>query len=356
MNKFVRSLITEWRKLELPFTAVAIVVAVSGGADSVSLILALHELFQMKKLKLDFVVAHFNHNLRGAESDKDAEFVEHLAGKLNFEFIGEKGGSKLQNQKGNLEELARNARYEFLAQTAIAKNSKIVLTAHTLNDRAETFLLNLLRGSGIEGMSAMKPKRSLESGIWNPALAESADSDKKSAIGNPQSAIELVRPFLSWAKREETENFCREKKIEFRQDAMNDDKKFARVRIRKELIPLLKTFNPKIVETLAQTSQILLAETESLSVIKPQFTANLALVELKKLPKSLRRRLLRQWLESRRGSLRSIGLKHIEAIEQLVFSPKSGRIAELPNGGMVIKKGGKLFFEWVKVEKSRGAN
>jgi tRNA(Ile)-lysidine synthase len=147
MHKFVRNLITEWRKLDLPFADSAIVVAVSGGADSMSLLLAIEDLVRRKKLDLRITVAHFNHKLRGKESDADQEFVSRLAKDLAFEFVTESGRIA---KKGNLEQNARNARYEFLTKVAKRSGASIILTAHTVNDQAETFLMNLIRGSGRE--------------------------------------------------------------------------------------------------------------------------------------------------------------------------------------------------------------
>lgn len=342
MNRFVRSLITEWRKLSLPFADEKIIVAVSGGADSVSLALALHKLRELRKLKIEFVIAHFNHELRGEQSDNDARFVEELAKNLNFQFICGKPEIKIQNQKGNLEQLARNSRYKFLLQTAIEQNASYVLTAHTLNDQAETFLFNLLRGSGIDGLSAMKVKRLLE-------------SDTKSKIHDSKSKIELVRPLLNWAKREETEKFCQENSVKFRQDSMNDDLTFSRVRIRKELVPFLQNYNPKIVETLAKTSNILSKEAEVLA-IHEEISEVLSVKKLREISSAARLNYLRNWLEIRRGDLRRIEFNHLEAIEKLILSEKSGRIVELPGNGKVIKSCGKLSFELNKVEKRRLAN
>lgn len=336
MHKFIRNLLTEWRKLKMPFENETFIVAVSGGADSVSLLLALHELREAKKLKLNFIAAHFNHDLRGAESRKDAEFVEELAGKLNIEFVSgiQNPQSKIRDQKGNLEQSARNARYDFLSQTAQKFNAFGVLTAHTLNDQAETFLLNLIRGSGIGGLSAMKKIRRL----------------------NENSEILLVRPLLSWAKRQDTENFAFEKNIVFQQDEMNEDQKFSRVRVRKTLIPLLAEFNPKIVETVAQTAFLLQEETGHLTFNNYQLPENPEIRELKKLSKANLYSALRNWLEIQRGNLRQLDLKHIQSIERLIFSTKSGRKIELPDGEAVIKKQGKLFFEKPKVEKTVSGN
>lgn len=330
---------TKWRKLELPFSDKTIIVAVSGGADSVSLALALKELKERKKLNLNFIIAHFNHDLRGVESDKDAEFVKDLAEKLKFVCEIQNSKSKIKDQKGNLEENARNARYEFLLEIAEKYQAFAVLTAHTQNDQAETFLLNLIRGSGLDGLAGICPAR------------------RQKVKGKRQNGeILLIRPLINWAKREDTENFCREHQINFRQDAMNDDLKFSRVRVRKEIIPLLKNFNPKIVETLANTADLLREDVEELQRNTPIFTGKLSQNELKQISKSRRLRVLRNWLESHRGNLRQLDLKHLEAIERLIFSPKSGREIELPNGEKVIKKDGNLVFEKTRVEKSSSDN
>jgi tRNA(Ile)-lysidine synthase len=342
MNKFVRNLLTEWRKLNLPFADETVIVAVSGGADSVSLAIALNDLRLRKKLNLQFVIAHFNHNLRDAESEKDAGFVKELAKKLGFEFVGGISNDKFQiSKKENLEQNAREARYKFLSETAENLDTFGILTAHTLNDQAETFLLNLIRGSGISGLSAMK------SVITNFKLQI---SETKSEIRNPKSKIALARPLLSWAKREDTEKFCRENKIDFRNDAMNEDLKFKRVRVRKILLPLLKEFNPKIIETLAKTANLIQTEPKNKDQKPETKNQYLTLKELKNLSHSTLYEVLREWLEVNRGNLRQLELKHIEAIERLIFSRKSGKIVELPNGETVVKEQGKLTLKRENIE------
>jgi tRNA(Ile)-lysidine synthase len=359
MDKFVRNLLTEWRKLQLPFTGATFVIAVSGGADSVSLAVALNDLKTRKKLDLRFIVAHFNHRLRGEDSDRDEQFVRDLAEKFNFELA--LGSGEISNQAGNLEQNAREGRYKFLTETAENLNARAVLTAHTLNDQAETFLFNLIRGSGLDGLGGMKPVRSLDFGI-------------QSLEPNKESKIQLVRPLLNWAKREDTESFCLLNKIEFRYDAMNEDLKFNRVRIRRILLPMLKEFNPKIVETLAKTAHLLREDAEQLAdrrqrTAKDSFSQkqdeiaekkevknksqieNLSFKDLKDVFPSMRRIIIRDWLKRNRGNLRRLQLSHIEAVERLIFSRKSGREIELPGGETVIKKAGKLVFQKMKVEK-----
>ncbi len=326
MNKFCRQTITNWRKLSLPIKDETIIVAVSGGADSVSLLSVLCELKKIKKLNLNLIVAHFNHNLRHAESLADAEFVVNFAKKLDCESVLGIGDIE---KSGNLEQSARIARYKFLEETAKNFQAFGVLTAHTINDQAETFLMNLIRGSGIEGLSAMNEIRKIST----------------------ESESFLIRPFLSWAKRIETENYCREHNIEFRNDSMNEDLKFSRVRVRKQLIPLLQTFNPKCVETIAKTANLIQLSNHEKINSKLSVKDELKLNELLSLNKSTLYATIRTWLNHHRGDLRSIGLKHIEAIERLVFSKKSGKEVELPGSVVIIKNEGLLIFRKQRLKK-----
>ena len=331
MHKFVRNLITEWRRLELPTAGETVVVAVSGGADSVSLLLAMNELAKRKKLGHRIVAAHFNHNLRGAESDGDEEYVRHLMTKLGIELAVGHGHI---SSDGNLEQNARDARYDFLTRTVENLGAFAVATGHTVNDQAETFLMNLIRGSGTDGLSGMKPIRNL----------------------NAESAFILVRPLLSWAKRIDTEGFCHDCGIEYRYDTMNEDTAFKRVRIRQILLPLLEDFNPKIVETLAQTAGLIRDATGQQTQADTPLGSYLLVKDLKQLEKPELYQTIRAWLGKRRGNTRSLQLKHIEAVARLILSEKSGKTAELPDGGKIIKSAGKLVYEENKVENCGSAN
>jgi len=360
MQDFVRNLITEWRQLELPFSGETLVVAVSGGADSISLILALNDLKKREKLDHRFIVAHFNHKLRDMASDEDEDFVRRLAVEHELELAVGHGNISRQ---GNVEQNARNARYEFLARTAENAQAFAVLTGHTVNDQAETFLLNLLRGSGPDGLGGMRPVRDLESEMVKRRESRSGTFSSNTEPLSPflpfaESPVLLIRPLLSWAKRKDTENFCHHRGIEFRYDTMNEDIAFKRVRIRKLLIPMLEEFNPKIVETLAKTASLMGERGEGEKARKREsekdgeIASELRLRDLRILPKIELYELLRNWLKEQRGNLRGIELKHIEAIERLIHSRKSGRMVELPNSQAVVKQAGSLQFEDLKVEKS----
>lgn len=342
MNNFVRNFITNWRRLGLPEQGSTYLAAVSGGADSVSLLLALHELKTREKLGHRFVIAHFNHGLRAQESDADEEFVRDLTVKYGFELAVGHGHVE---REGNLEQNARTARYEFLRETAANLHAAGVLTGHTMNDQAETFLINLIRGSGPEGLGGMKAIRGLKSKVQSPKPDEEDQMPEvQESLFDEEGQILLIRPLLNWARRSDTENFCSEMGVEYRYDTMNEDLAFRRVRIRKVLIPMLEDFNPKIIETLARTAGLMRGMPETTGVSGGPLAERLALKDLKVLPKSELYDTLRAWLEQRRGDLRRLDLKHIEAIESLINSRKSGKTIELPGGDTIVKESGMLNF------------
>jgi tRNA(Ile)-lysidine synthase len=330
MHQFTRMLLTEWRRLGLPFSGENVMIAVSGGADSIGLALAIGQLVKLNKFGNRFTIAHFNHRLRGEQSDEDEAFVLEFAHKHGF-CASNSFSDRTERKKSNLEEYARRERYDFLERAAGLTGASIIMTAHTMDDQAETFLLRMLRGSGVEGLGAMSPSREFFAGC------------------------RLVRPLLNWAYRKDTERFCRDHRIKFRVDEMNEDERFARVKVRKQLLPNLKEFNPKIVETLCQTAATLRADAEMLSVAaKGRYEelrnadGTLSQKALLEVPEILRSRLVRQWLSEAFPGLRQIGSTHIRAVESLALSPKSGRQAELPGGISVLKKGGKLLIRKTK--------
>jgi len=170
---FARRLLHEWRRLELPRKDARLVVAVSGGADSTALLVACAELIKARRLALSLTVAHLDHGLRGAASAGDAEWVARLARELGHEVFVEQAcvGAAARATGDNLEQAARRARYEFLARVAATTAAHAVLTAHTLDDQAETLLLALMRGSGTAGLGSMRAVRVLAEGQSEVLLA-----------------------------------------------------------------------------------------------------------------------------------------------------------------------------------------
>ncbi len=335
MHQFVRKLITEWRRLELPVSGETVVIAVSGGTDSVSLLLAMHDLVERGKLSIRLVAAHFDHRLRDG-SHEDAEYVKRLSNQLKVELNISHGDIK----PGNLEQNAREARYAFLTKTATALKAFAVLTAHTQNDQAETFLMNLVRGSGPQGLGGMKAVRPIR--VEEAGSVGETDEEVAPLLPLSPTPLLLVRPLLTWAKRRETEWYVRDMGVECCHDPMNDDTAFKRVRIRKILLPLLEDMNPNIVETLANTASLM----QQLPVVVTMESMDeLDLSTVRELPESELYSTLRSWLRQKRGTTRALQLKHIKAIERLIKSDKSGRVAELPGGARVVKSGGSLRYE-----------
>ena len=231
-----------------------------------------------------------------------------------------------------------------------------------MNDQAETFLLNLIRGSGPDGLGGMKPVRNLRD--REPGVGEKGSKGVEEGPivsfpptpllpFSPIPPLLLVRPLLRWASRSDTEDYCRESGVEFRYDTMNEDMSFKRVRVRKMLLPMLKEFNPNIIETLARTAELMQTASETREIPaqgQQNIDAELSLQHLKDLESADLHKTVRSWLKVRRGSLRSISLKHIEAVERLIRSTKSGRTVELPGFGLVRKQDGRISFENIKVD------
>jgi len=344
LSGFATNLLQEWLRLELPVSDATIVVAVSGGADSAALLLALDELIKQERLRLAPVVAHLDHGLR-KESRQDARWVSDLAKSLGYNVktarvnlkSALKKGSKITAAKSerNLEQAARNVRYRFFHQTAQKNGSCFVLTAHTLDDQAETILMRLLRGSSAEGLSGTSAVRPIANG----------------------SDVKLVRPLIAWARRADTEDYCARRQIDYLVDEMNNDESFSRVRVRKQLLPLMKSFNNRIVETLNRTAALLSEDALALSEAATRLLESagagsgnnsetnlptLSVDILSQSPAAVRRRALREWISRSRGDLRRVEMIHLLAVEKLLNGDRGGRVAELPGGMKVTRRRGVL--------------
>ena len=341
LSAFAARVRAGWERRGWPADGARVVVAVSGGADSAALLLAFDELLRSGSLRLEVTAAHLDHGLRDAEAPEDARWVAAQAAALDLPVVvGRRDVGALSAATGdNLEQAARRARYEFLDEVARDLGAWAVATAHTLDDQAETVLLRLVRGSGAEGLTGMRPER---------ALAEGGE-------------VRLVRPLLSWARRADTEGYCRERRVAFRTDAMNEDESFARVRVRRKVLPLLETFNPRVVEALARTAELLGDDASALDAsaallleaARAEVTGDeedaggaspLRVDTLAEAPAALRRRALRRWIAAGRGGLRRVEMAHVLAVERLLTGERGGRVAELPGGGRVERRRGLLRF------------
>jgi tRNA(Ile)-lysidine synthase len=302
-----------------------LVVAVSGGADSVCL---LHILAGLKeKLKLKLHLAHLNHQLRDAESEADADYVSDLARKLDIPATIERRDVKAYQKKMRLspEEAAREVRYRFLTEVAGATGAKAVAVGHTQDDHIETILMHLIRGAGTRGMRGLQPYTEWPS---------------------KSGGLIVIRPLLE-VSHQETEGYCRQHRLAPRLDASNLSLSPLRNRIRQQLLPLLQSYNPGIAEALLRTGRIAgddidfldketarlwdritRQEGEAIILDKPKFD---------RLPSTLKRYLLRTSAEKLLGSAKDIEMRHIEEMMALLDKP-AGKSLSLP-GDLIFATG-----------------
>jgi tRNA(Ile)-lysidine synthase len=288
-----------------------VVVAVSGGADSVAL---LDILSSLPELKLNLVTAHLNHLLRGAESDGDEKFVRKLAGSYGVPILVKRVdvGESARRDRRSLEDAGRVARYAFFDEVAVLNRAHAVALAHHADDQAETVLMRLLRGAGGSGLCAMAPR----------------------------SAGRYVRPLLG-ATRGEIEAYLQRRGLPFRTDSSNGAMDFLRNRIRHELIPSLSSYNPAITERLGGTARALAADEEFLEAATDAAFARhvtlsagrvlMALPGVRSEPRGIRWRLYRRAIFQAKGDLLRIGFRHLQDIDRLIFSPKPHLTLVLPD-------------------------
>ncbi|HXG36340.1 MAG TPA: tRNA lysidine(34) synthetase TilS, partial [Dehalococcoidia bacterium] len=263
-----------------------VLVAISGGADSTALLLILERL--LKKKAIAIVAAHFDHRLRGpVEGEADLAFVQGLIGDLGVDCVT--GGGEVRQharrKKISLEDAARSLRYQFLASEASRLGAGVVATGHTKDDQAETVLLHILRGSGVDGLRGMRPRSSWPLGP------------------GPQ----LIRPLLILS-REETRRYCGDRGIVPREDYTNLLLEATRNRIRHQALPLLKEFNPRLTDALQRLADAAALDSEYLNTLAEAHWGELARIEKRAvvldrkvfqgLPPALGLRLLRKAVEA----------------------------------------------------------
>lgn len=262
-------------------------VAVSGGADSVALLRLLREL--RPDLGIVLSVVHFNHKLRGTDSDGDDAFVRHLGNQLKVESFCEAGDVRAHaiESRQSLETAARAMRYEFFRKLLNDGRLNRIATGHTLDDQAETVLLRIVRGAGTRGIAGIYPELSIQ----------------QSGVSN-QPGPTIVRPLLA-TRRRDLETYLNNLGQAWREDKSNRDLRHARNRVRHGILPRLeRNLNPSVRETLAETAEIARAEEnyweqeirEILPSVCPEET-RIKIKSLQDLPLALRRRVMRQSAE-----------------------------------------------------------
>lgn len=282
------------REKELIHQGDSVVCALSGGADSTALLYGLYLL--KDRLGFQLSAAHFNHHLRGDESDADENFVRGLCDRLDIPLFV--GGAKVTAGKKGLEAAAREERYAFLRSLP-----GLIATAHTADDNAETVLMHLLRGSGLKGLGGIAPLNG-----------------------------RIIRPMLL-ITREDVENFLQENCLRHIEDSSNETDAFLRNRIRHNVVPLLTAENPSFARSASSAALRLRQDEDFLqTLLQPGMPGAEA---LRQMHPALRMRYLERFLKE--GGVSEPEQIHIAALEKLVFSPKPSASADFP-GGIVIAR------------------
>jgi tRNA(Ile)-lysidine synthase len=299
-----------------------ILIAYSGGADSSAL---LHLLLELREeWSFELFLGHFNHRLRpGAEEDE--LFVRNMAGKFSLPlFVGREDVRAEAEAMGmNIEEAGRKLRYDFLGKTASEIGRAKVATGHTLTDQAETLLMRLMRGSGLRGLAGIFPVKD----------------------------DVIVRPLLR-VEREDVEAYLKKKKIEFRVDESNFDRRFLRNRVRLDLLPYLKeNFEPAVVQHLGRIAAIIREEDRLLdeitrekarkAIVGKSADISMDLQYLSSLPRALARRVIREFITRLRGSLKKVSFEDVESVLALA----EGKEYSLKERLVLRREGNRVFLK-----------
>jgi tRNA(Ile)-lysidine synthase len=309
-----------------------VAVAVSGGADSVALLRVLLGL--RAELGIVVSVAHFHHRLRGEASDADEAFVAELARQHDLEFFSGRGEVRdhALTRKLSLEAAARNLRYRWLRSLAESHKVNEVATGHTLDDQAETVLLKFLRGAGTRGLAGIYPEIA--------SRAKQIAHGRKASVSSAEGSARIIRPLLG-VRREEVEHYLAALGQTWREDESNLDHRFARNRVRHELLPLLeREYNPNLRQVLSDAAELARAEEEYWQALVERELQDrmgaqcLRLTNFQALPLALQRRLLRRFVEN--ANLR-LDFEHVEKALHCALGELPR--AELPGGWLAVRRG-----------------
>jgi tRNA(Ile)-lysidine synthase len=323
------------RKHKLLKAGDRVAAAVSGGSDSVAMLRLLIEL--QPELGIVLSAVHFNHHLRGAESEGDEEFVKALAQRHDLEFHcdGADVARYAAESRASLETAARQLRYRFFRQVLESQRVDHIATGHTLDDQAETLLLKMARGAGTRGLAGIFPRL----GIAGPIVSSESLVSRETSI---------IRPLLG-TRRNVLQSYLRQIGQDWREDSSNRDLRHRRNRVRHGIVPRMEKYlNPAVREALAETAEIARAEEEywqqelarALSGCWHFSEKKLNLAALASYPLAMQRRVLRAAAESL--GLR-LEFRHVEEI--LAVSSAEAKSAELPEGWEVLRERMNLRFD-----------
>ncbi|MBU1692361.1 MAG: tRNA lysidine(34) synthetase TilS, partial [Verrucomicrobia bacterium] len=304
------------RRHDLVAPGAHLLLAVSGGADSTAMAVALAAL--QKRYRLKLTLAHLHHGLRGADADGDARFVRRLARNVKADVVMGKADVRRRARRGgvSLEMAAREARYDFLDRAARRVGAGYIATAHTADDQAETVLLRLTRGAGPQGLAGI------------PYRAE-------------RRGLVIIRPLLDVTRRQ-VEAFLRRQGVAWREDATNRDPAFLRNRVRHEVLPVLaRQLNPRVREALCRLAVIAGEENRWMEQEAGRLLDGcrgegsrlmLKESELGSSPVPLVRRALRRWLAEIGVPSEALDFEAVERVRALAAGSRGGRSVPLAGG------------------------
>ncbi|MDF2379024.1 MAG: tRNA lysidine(34) synthetase TilS [Candidatus Gracilibacteria bacterium] len=284
-----------------------LIIAVSGGADSVALI------HMMEKLKFECVVAHVNHQLRDMSTD-DAQFVEKLADDYGMTFELKTVDIQALADGENLEAIGRQERYKFFRELVEKYQAQAIVTAHHADDQVETVLMNMVRGCGLDGLAGMSE---YGRGLWRPLLSVGKD--------------ELLK-------------YCEDQGLSFREDESNQDERFRRNYLRKQVVPSLKELNPNLLETMGnnislwrEASQMLLSQ--AILFIQEHQTGlyEFSLAPFLALDEALQALVLREIYADAHGTKKDLEQAHLDQVLKVIRTNVSGKQKEFGNAKMLIR-------------------
>jgi len=318
----VRKTIRAFRMLE---PGERVLVGVSGGADSVALLAALHRLGP--SLGVTLSAAHFNHGTRAAESDRDESFVRRLCEASGIALLTGSMGTEKRGAGLSVEDFLRRKRYAFFESARRQAGADRIALGHHRGDQAETVLMHIIRGSGVSGLAGIPPVR---------------DGGR------------IIRPLIDCSPGEIIE-YCRQEGLSFVTDSSNADERFLRNRIRRVLLPdLEKRFNPAIVDSLCRLADVVRQEDDcmreearlALGALAPDPAAPVIPIgKLDALHPALKRRVIREIVRGLAGPDRAVGLDHVRAVLDLAAGGDPGASLDLPGGILVRRVYGNLEFK-----------
>jgi len=317
------------RSYEMLGPGTKVIVALSGGPDSVFLFYALMALKSKLKIK-DIAVCHIDHGLRGRESRADSAFTKELCAKFGVKFFEKKVNLKKAKSDGlSTEERAREMRYRFYKEIAEKLGARVVATGHTLDDQAETVLMRIIKGSALKGIVGIPPARE-------------------------EGKVKFIRPLIALEKRAIRE-WLDSEKLSYRIDATNLENIYFRNTVRNEIIPYLEKYNPRLKRVLFNLAEHLREDFEFIENEKLKIKGIIGRqrrgrfeIELKKIavqPKALQKEILRDALERSGGAVKRLSYRHWKDMERFIKYNRRGSSLDLPGGVRVSRTDSSLIFE-----------